>query len=414
MNGTKTHTQKTITNALARASLASLLVLGCAGQALAQSGPSLTEPARLPMQALTPVFDDTHQALDALELELNTRGHWGLGYGGRVAERRGPPASGGLQFQGRRGNVRADNLGRMANLAFRWAEVDRRSRWQPSAVAGSGGRVFVSWSFRRGPLFADQERGVRVSFVRVGASRITYEHAILVEPCFAGDQATFKAVNTEGGFHGLAYSKNRLFLVGKEEIRIFDLTRILEVEAGQPRKIGRDGGSFHGHGHSLAIPQQFKFEVTSGSGLTFGTADVDRSLTPPALVLSGRYVEKTETTSTDLGNCISRFELDPTSGLFARDRYDRGLIAPSRIYLVGNVHSSTGRLGVAALARNQELFITDEAKLYVNSTAQVPLAQKQKRFGSSGRDIYLDDARKQVWALGNDTVWRTSADRGFR
>ncbi|MDF1662463.1 MAG: hypothetical protein P1V97_11870 [Planctomycetota bacterium] len=189
-----------------------------------------------------------------------------------------------------------------AKIAFRWdAADDKDSRWFPQGVTGSGDAsqsglvanrqlIAVSWHFNELLAFGAADQGARVSFIDITKPGIPrYQHVLFVESFKDKLGPNFRALKFHAG--GMVWYGDYLYVADATVgLRVFDLTKIMQVDPGKTHEIGRNGkGQYHAHDHVYILPQVNCYRLHSKSSkLRFSSLSLDRSTKPPSLI-SGDY-----------------------------------------------------------------------------------------------------------------------------
>ncbi len=185
---------------------------------------------------------------------------------------------------------------------FRWNDGDVAvTYWYPQGVTGSwdaspdgliaGRRVAaVAWHYDEEAAGTAQDKGVRVSFADITEmDDISYRHVLLVEPFDNDGVADFRAAEIHAG--GIVWLGDHLLVADTTYgIRVFDMTRVLEVATGVD-SIGWDGVSaYHAYNYRYVLPQVSRYALSPCScAARFSFVALDRSSDPMSLV-SGDYV----------------------------------------------------------------------------------------------------------------------------
>lgn len=246
---------------------------------------------------------------------------------------------------------------------FQWASGDLTvPYWVPQGLTGgsAGGRKYtvVGWHYDEtlrdsdpSPAVDGADKGSRVSFADVSdMSAVTYRHVMLAQP-----DATrgFKPITFHAG--GLAWSGTNLYIADTSRgVRVFDLTRILEVSTAAEcaTRMGVSNGVACAYGYAYVLPQVATYAFPSGLGDScrpkFSFIALDRGTSPPSL-LSGEY------------------DNDPALGLYGR--LVRWPLEPGTGRLV------TGPTGVVtatgawyAGSRNLQGAVSSGGRFYMNAT----------------------------------------------
>jgi len=207
-------------------------------------------------------------------------------------------------------------------------------------------------------------KGARVSITDVTSMNdISYRLALLVEPYWSGATPNFKAVPVHAG--GIAWYRDFLFVADTSEgFRVFDMTRILQVQTGQKDIIGLVSGAYHAHGYKYVIPQVTRYRLCPSSCCArFSFVALDLSTDPIALV-AGEYSKDS------IAGRLHRWPLDaatghlikqggaviPTQALFPGvKKMQGGLTWDDHVFISSSYSNGTlydGTLGMALDSRN--------------------------------------------------------------
>ena len=209
---------------------------------------------------------------------------------------------------------------------FGWNSGDEDVEyWWPQGITGSFDAdpsglvegeevVAVSWHFDDETETMD-ERGVRVSFADVSStSDVEYRHVLLVAPSGTASDPQFTTVAVHAG--GIAWVGDYLYVADTNYgIRVFDMTRILEV-ATDTDDLGCDSdGACRAFGYRYIVPQVTRYRLPDcGCSTVFSFVGYDGSSSPPSLV-TGEY------DSSSIEGLLVRWPLDPATGLLAGGEY---------------------------------------------------------------------------------------------
>lgn len=194
-----------------------------------------------------------------------------------------------------------------ATRAYAWTAGDIDvPYWIPQGITGSfdandtglvNGKkiVIVSWYYdKESEVGSIAEKGIRLAIADVtDPGAIKYRLALLVEPTGTVTVPDFKSVPFHAG--GLVWIDHLLYVpITNSGFRVFDLSRILEVDSDNNDLIGRDNaGVYHSHAYQYAVPQVATYAL-GACNPRFSFASLDRTTTPPTLV-SGEYSDTTLT-----------------------------------------------------------------------------------------------------------------------
>jgi hypothetical protein len=209
------------------------------------------------------------------------------------------------------------------HTGFKWNSGDNSVKyWYPQGITGTGdafesgaysGRKvgLASWYHKPDNDSAGSpNKGVRLAIYDVtDMDSVKYRWALLVEPIAKDGVATYKAVTVHAG--GIVWYGNTLYVADTTQgFRVFDMTRILDVPAGDKSDIGlvAEADSYYAHNYSYVIPQVARYQLCNAScSARFSFVSLDRSTTPHTLV-AGEY-----SAGNTLGR-LHRWALDPETG----------------------------------------------------------------------------------------------------
>ena len=290
------------------------------------------------------------------------------------------------------------------HTGFKWNSGDQGvDYWMPQGISGTatayadgsfeGKKVaLVSWYHKteEDPNTNDN-KGVRVSFVdTTSMNDLSYRHALLVAPFDNDGTADFKAIPVHAG--GIAWYGDYLFVADTVKgIRVFDLTRIIQVKTGNKAWIGKvsDTDGYFGHNYKYVVPQVTRFRLCPESCCArFSFVSLDLSATPVSLV-AGEY-----TKDSILGR-LHRWPLDSVTGLpLVQD----GLVHASQVLFPG----VTKMQGV--LSWDGDYFISSSAKklswllspgtLFVGTVGS---KLKERRWAYPAQDLHYSKFSGNLW-----------------
>ncbi|MFI7131763.1 hypothetical protein ACIBQ1_39230 [Nonomuraea sp. NPDC050153] len=203
-------------------------------------------------------------------------------------------------------------LGAMSPRPPEWYAFDDKDQdtvdWYPQGLtcsdeSGSIGvpAFLATWYFKP----EAGERGIRLSFL--SPKTLKYQHALLVE---AKPDGSYGPINIHAG--GVACDGDLVYVADtKRGLRVFDLTRVLDLrtaqnDLGDPKQVGRHGGKFHAFGYRYVMPQTDFWKIAK-PGPLFSFVSIDRSGGTPRLV-TGEYREN------DPGGWVGRWSLGLSGG----------------------------------------------------------------------------------------------------
>jgi hypothetical protein len=231
------------------------------------------------------------------------------------------------------GNRDADVISGVDNATgFAWgfdwnSGDDSVDYWMPQGVTGTfdadvSGRVegregvLVSWHYEPDEAGTSYDKGVRVSFANVGdRGRVTYRHALLVEPTGTTAAPNLAAVTVHAG--GIAWVGPWLYVADTSNgIRVFDMRHILQVSTDVDELGCTAAGVCRAWNYKYVIPQVTRWALPAcGCDATFSFVGLDRSSSPPSLV-TGAYSRDS------IDGMLLRWPLDPGT-LLPAGRYVR-------------------------------------------------------------------------------------------
>ncbi|MEU5722718.1 hypothetical protein ABZ783_12945 [Micromonospora sp. NPDC047738] len=207
--------------------------------------------------------------------------------------------------------------------SFCWDPGDSKvTYWLPQGVTGSsdadddglwGTKRFlaVSWHYDKSVAGTTVDKGVRVTLVDLTTGK--YRHVLLVEPTRTVT-LNYTAVPIHAG--GLAWLGHYLYVADSAKgLRVFDMDRILEVDASQDL-IGRHSGTYYAHTYQYVVPQVASYQQAVRNSpctpqpdqLCFSSISLDRSTTPDTLVV-GEYRDGRSTDPAIDGGRVVRYDV---------------------------------------------------------------------------------------------------------
>jgi hypothetical protein len=205
--------------------------------------------------------------------------------------------------------------------SFCWDPGDSKvAYWVPQGLTGSsdadddglwGDKRFiaVSWHYDKTKAGTSMDKGVRISLVDRATGK--YRHVLLVQPTRTATP-NFTAVPIHAG--GLAWLGHYLYVADTGSgMRVFDMDRILEVDAGEDA-IGRQGGAYYAYTYQYVVPQVATYKqatvisespcVPQPNAMCFSSLSLDRSTTPDTLVAGEYRNERSADASIDGGRVV--------------------------------------------------------------------------------------------------------------
>lgn len=198
---------------------------------------------------------------------------------------------------------------------FKWNEGDNEvDYWWPQGVTGSSDRdsdglysdrrvMLVSWYHKHTEDGnADFPKGVRISIVdHSNLGSLRYRHALLAEPVEEDGRVTLAPIsNRNDSVHagGIVWAGDYLYIADTGVgLRVFDMSRILQVNTGERNKLGYDEGddTYYAYNYRYVIPQVARMRLCEGGCCArFSWLSLDRTSDPIRLV-AGEYVSDADT-----------------------------------------------------------------------------------------------------------------------
>lgn len=287
-------------------------------------------------------------------------------------------------------------------FAMRWDEDDFavRTWWRPQGLASGEGddreALLVSWRFDQSLTELDYDKGVRITLVDLGdPADIRYRHILLVEPV-AGDPVDFKPVPINAAAGGLAWYGDTLYVADTASLRVFDLSRVLVVQALLDQ-VGHDPNDdqYHGGQYPYAAVQVGAYHLISTCNKPrLSTLTLDRSASPPQLIVA-EYCDDNTCNGPDDGRLFA-WPIDPVTGRLPADTTWPSAAAYAHQTQIRGAARSDGDLFVA--------------------TSLLPLATGALHVLAGGGPSVLHDwidTPTAVMASG-DQVWGMSQEPGAR
>lgn len=285
---------------------------------------------------------------------------------------------------------------------FAWSSGDEGvAYWIPQGLTGSpdadpsglvSGRrlVIVTWYYdAASDPSSPGEKGIRISLAdATHPATATYRLLLLVEPYHDGTRANFRAINIHAG--GAVWFGHLLYVADTTTgFRVFDLSRILQVNTSQDR-IGYDPGSgaYHAFRYRYVVPQVGRYRHQSSCSPRFSFVGLDRSTSPPSL-LSGEY------SNTGIAGRLYRWPLDPSSG-----RLGAGVSYPSEAWYLGKRQVQ----GAVAHGGTVYLSSSEPPSGHGDLTRTQPGARLSTSTWIDGpEDLLYDGPGDELWGCGEGT-----------
>jgi hypothetical protein len=224
------------------------------------------------------------------------------------------------------GTVLQDNLNRSGTRisvsglgcfhdGFKWNSGDNEvDYWWPQGVTGSSDQNDTGWFAGRQTMLvswyhkpeedgnANFPKGVRISIVdHTNISAVRYRHALLAEPVDENGRVNLKPIaGRTSSVHagGIVWVGDYLYIADTSSgMRVFDMTRILQVQTGQSNRLGYDANAdeYHGYNYRYVIPQVGRYRLCESSCCArFSFISLDRTVNP-ARIVAGEYVSDAST-----------------------------------------------------------------------------------------------------------------------
>lgn len=292
-------------------------------------------------------------------------------------------------------------------LAFRWDDDEFNKKWWvPQGLTGSAdayddgrleGRdvVLIGWWFAKELAMLSFDKGVRVSLVDLtDAPDLSLRHILLVEPV-PGDPVDFKPVPIRAG--GIAWYGDTLYLADPTQgLRVFDMSRLLAVNPAVD-KVGYDAkiNDYYGGLYSYVAMQVGAYKPASGCAPRFSTVALDRSTSPPELVV-GEFCDGVSACDSALDGRVFTWPIDPVTGRL-----------PSVITWASSA-AYTGESQIEGITRSQGNF-------YLTSSSPPGDAGALHVVPAAGPGVphgWIDTPRAVM--LAGDRIWSLSEKPGAR
>ncbi|KAJ0422695.1 hypothetical protein BJY00DRAFT_72748 [Aspergillus carlsbadensis] len=264
------------------------------------------------------------------------------------------------------------------------ADADASGKWEDREA------WIVSWH-------QDDDSNARVSFVDRASGK--YRHVYLVRP----DGESFASVDVHAG--GIVWYQRWLYVVDTSVgVRVFDLGNLWEVDVGEG--LGRlDDGRFVAEGYRYVLPQihYYRFSSTNGSKFRHSYISLDRSSTPPTLLI-GEY--QTEDSTVDIR--LVKYPLDASTGRLAIDD-DTGEVGASEAYCTNflRVQGAFARDGQIVLSRSNgantggDMFVWTPGQMAESHVGWFPPGNEDLSYNSVRGEWYtVTEHAGKRWIVG--------------
>ena len=289
---------------------------------------------------------------------------------------------------------------------FVWNSGDNDvTYWYPQGITGSadahadgmynGGSVGIaSWYHKpENDSGTSQNKGVRLSIFDVTSmSDIKYRLVLLVQPVDAGGTADFEPVTIHAG--GIVWYKNYLYVADTSQgFRVFDMTRIMQVQTGNKDWIGKvsDFDGYHAYNYRYVVPQVSRYRLCSSSCCArFSFVGLDRSTSPHSLI-AGEY------SAPSAAGRLHRWPLDEATG--------RMLATGGRIQATEAVFPGVENMQ-GGLSYNGQYFMSCSGNFLGLHTGTIGQATVQRDWPDGPEDLH--------YAPGSDNLWSLTEHPGSR
>ena len=292
------------------------------------------------------------------------------------------------------------------HTGFVWNSGDNDvTYWYPQGITGSADAYssgqynghsisVVSWYHKpENDSSTSESKGVRLSIVDVSdMNDINYRLVLLVRPVDDGGTPNFEPVTIHAG--GIVWYGNYLYVADTSQgFRVFDMTRILQVQTGNTGWIGlvSDTEGYHAHNYRYVIPQVSRYRLCSSSCCArFSFVGLDRSTSPHSLV-AGEY------SADSAAGRLHRWLLDEATGrLLATD----GRIQASEVVFPGVENMQGG------LSYDGRFFVSCSGDYLGLHIGEVGQATVERGWPYGPEDLH--------YAPGSDNLWSATEHPGSR
>ncbi len=285
------------------------------------------------------------------------------------------------------------------HTGFAWNGGDNDvTYWYPQGITGTGdayasgdyqGRKvgIVSWYHKpENDSSTSENKGVRVAIYDVtDMNSIQYRLALLVTPVMDGATPTFEAVPLHAG--GLVWYGNYLYVADTSRgFRVFDLTRILEVNTGNANWLGKisEADGYHAYNYRYAIPEVGQYrKCTSSCCARFSFVSLDRSTSPHSL-LAGEY------SASNVTGRMHRWPLDETTG--------RLLVVGGRVQASDAVFPGVGNIQ-GGFSWNGTYFASCSGSYLGLHVGAVGQSTAKRGWPYGPEDLHYAPASDNLWSL---------------
>ena len=285
------------------------------------------------------------------------------------------------------------------HTGFVWNSGDNGvTYWYPQGITGSGDASddgayqnrkvgMVSWYHKpENDSSTSANKGVRLSVYDVtDMNNIGYRLVLLVVPVDNGGVADFEAVPIHAG--GIVWYKDYLYVADTSQgLRVFDLTRMLEVQTGNNTWIGKvsEADGYHAYGYRYVIPQVNRYRLCSSSCCArFSFVALDRSTSPHSLV-AGEY------SADSAAGRIHRWPLDEATG---RMQSTGGRVQATEAVYPGVENMQGG------LSWNGQYFMSCSGDFLGLHTGKVGQSVAKRGFPYGPEDLHYAPASDNLWSL---------------
>lgn len=301
---------------------------------------------------------------------------------------------------------------------FIWDDGDQETeKWYPQGIDGNASSdlcgnnkwLVASWYGKEDENYG--YKGARISFINISdPNNIKYRHVLLVEQYVEPDTKLknkytqyneYKPIyhyddkGNQIALHagGIAWYKNFLYVVDTNEgIRVFDLSKIFEINDEDKNKCGLQGEKSYAFGYKYALPQIGIYNITGAK---------------PYSCIS------LENINGNLKLWTAQYKTTGTAKMFGFDLKEDGKIDTTKEVQEYEIKNSDGKSGIKDVNHVQGVYRegnntwisrTGFPTSYKGSKARLVTQEGsdmaiRRRWPNGAEDLYCDHKTKQLWNL---------------
>jgi hypothetical protein len=213
---------------------------------------------------------------------------------------------------------------------------------------------------------------------------VAYRLALLVKPVMDGATPSFEPVPIHAG--GIVWYGDYLYVADTSRgLRVFDMSRILEVGTGNGEWFGKvsEAEGYHAYNYRYVIPQVTRYRVCASSCCTrFSFVSLDRTTSPHSL-LTGEYSASNTT------GRLTRWPLDEATGKLK--------LTGGRVQASESVFTAVGNMQGGASVAGQ-YFVSSSGSYLGLHTGKLDQSSAKRGWPHGPEDLYYSQATDDLWS----------------